>query len=165
MATGGECSYSAVTDDQFGQLMAAIHSSQERIDHKLAEFRAEVKQGQEDAAAKALKRVRHDKPYSFRRKGNEEQSSFNEKVEEMVLEAQAELADVRDSPAVDRARETLTEGTKLLAERQKLIIKIADRSEYGWGVVAEYIPPTSWLMGAMTKNVSKRPRRPRRGRH
>ena len=26
---------------------------------------------------------------------------------------------------------------KLLAERQKLI-KIADRSEYGWGVVAEY---------------------------
>ena len=103
MATGGESSYSAVTDDQFGQLMAAIHSSQEQIDHKLAEFRAEVKQGQEDAAAKALKRVRHDKPYSFRRKGNEEQSSFNEKVEEVVLEAQAELADVRDSPAVDRA--------------------------------------------------------------
>ena len=137
MATGGESSYSAVTDDQFGQLMAAIRSSQERIDHKLAEFRAEVKQGQEDAAAKALKRVRHDKPYSFRRKGNEEQSSFNEKVEEVVLEAQAELADVRDSPAVDRAREALTEGTKLLAERQKLI-KIADRSEYGWGVVAEY---------------------------
>ena len=36
-----------------------------------------MKQGQEDVAAKVLKRVRHDKPYAFRRKGNEEQASFN----------------------------------------------------------------------------------------
>ena len=81
--------------------MAAIHASQERIDYKFAEFRAEMKQGQEDAAAKVLKRVRHDKPYVFRRKGNEEQASFNEKVEEAVAEAQAqytadELADGND---------------------------------------------------------------------
>ena len=74
MATGSESSSIAVTNNQFAQLMAAIHASQERIDYKLAVFRAEVKQGQEAAATKALKRVRHDKPYSFRRKGNEEQT-------------------------------------------------------------------------------------------
>ena len=137
MATGGEGPSTAVSDDQFAQLMAAIHASQERIEYKFAEFRAEMKQGQEDAAAKALKRVRHDKPYAFRRKGNEEQASFNEKVEEVVAEAQAELSDVRSSPALERAQESLAQGIKLLAERQKLI-KIADRSEYGWGVVTEY---------------------------
>ena len=81
--------------------------------------------------------MRHDKPYAFRCKGNEEQASFNEKVEEVFAEAQAELSDVRSSPALERAQEALTQGMKLLAERQKLI-KIADRSEYGWGVVAKY---------------------------
>ena len=114
MATGGEGPSTAVSDNQFAQLMVAIHASQERIDHKFAEFCAEMKQGQEDAAAKALKRVRHDKPY----------------VEEVVMEAQAELSDVRSSPALERAQESLAQGMKLLAERQKLI-KIADRSEYG----------------------------------
>ena len=55
MATGGEGSSTAVSDDQFSQLMVAIHASQDRIDHKFKEFCAEMKQGQEDAAAKALK--------------------------------------------------------------------------------------------------------------
>ena len=36
-----------------------------------------------------------------------------------------------------KAKEALDEGLRLIANRQKLI-KIADRSEYGWGVVAEY---------------------------
>ena len=39
MATGGEGSLTAVSDDQFSQLMVAIHASQDRI-----EFRAEMKQ-------------------------------------------------------------------------------------------------------------------------
>ena len=41
------------------------------------------------------------------------------------------------SQGILRARETLNKGRKLLAERQKLI-RIADRSDHGWGVVAEY---------------------------
>ena len=41
------------------------------------------------------------------------------------------------SPALARAKEAVESGLKLLAERQKLI-KIADRSEHGWGVVSEY---------------------------
>ena len=140
MATGGGSSSAlstAISEDQFAQLMGAINASRQSIDDKFTEFRAEMKQGQEDAAAKGLKRVRHDKPYTFKRKGNEEQAGFNEKVEEAMAEAQAELADVRSSPALERAQEALSQGMKLLAERQKLI-KIADRSEYGWGVVVEY---------------------------
>ncbi len=38
---------------------------------------------------------------------------------------------------MDRAKEALKEGEKLLTARQKLI-RIADRSEYGWSTMAEY---------------------------
>lgn len=72
--------------------MAAIQASQQRFDNKFAEFHAEVRQGQEDAAAKAVKKVRHERPYNFKRKGNEEQAGFNKKVEDVVAEAQVHLS-------------------------------------------------------------------------
>ena len=110
--------------------------------------------------------MRHEKPYTFRRKGSEEQPSFNGKVDEVVAEAQAELSDVRSSPALERARESLAQGMMLMAERQKLI-KIADRSEYGWGVVAEYTvdelangrDDEKWLEKATEQKVLKRKRK------
>ena len=40
-------------------------------------------------------------------------------------------------PAIEKAKEALREGEKLLKDRQKLI-RIADRSEYGWATVSEY---------------------------
>ena len=58
-------------------------------------------------------------------------------MEEVVADAQAELAMVGGAPAVERAKAALQKGAQLLTERQKLI-QIADRSEFGWGVVAEY---------------------------
>ena len=69
------------TTSQFAQLMEAIGASQERMDSKLAGFRDELQKSQEDAASKALKWVRHERPYSFCCKGNEEQATFNEWVE------------------------------------------------------------------------------------
>ena len=129
----------SVSAGQFAQLMEAITASQTRMDERFAEFRTEVRQGQEDAAAKALKRARYEKPYEFKRKGNEEQASFNAKLDETVAEAEAELAEAGTSaaPALQRAMDAVKQGRRLIAERQKLI-KIADRSEYGWGVVTEY---------------------------
>ena len=126
MATGGEGPSTAVSDDQFTQLMAAIHASQERIDYKFAEFRAEMKQGQEDAAAKALKRVRHDKPYAFRRKAS---------TRRWRRSSRKPRPSYPTSGVRPHSSERRNPWPK--AERQKLI-KIADRSEYGWGVVTEY---------------------------
>ena len=40
-------------------------------------------------------------------------------------------------PAVERAKEALKEGERLLVARQKAI-RIADRSEFGWATVDEY---------------------------
>ena len=79
---------------------------------------------------KAVSKMRHDKPYEYKKKAHEEQARFNLQVEETVQEAQEALAPLDDSPALQRARDALDKGTRLLAERQKLI-KIADRSANG----------------------------------
>ena len=50
-----------ISSDQFAQLMGAITESHSRMEEKLGEFRTEVRQGQEEAAAKALKRARYEK--------------------------------------------------------------------------------------------------------
>ena len=92
----------AISTDQFAQLMGAINASQARMEEKFTEFRAEVWQGQEDAAAKALKRARYKKPYAFKRKDNKEQAAFNAKLDERVAKAEAEPAGAGPSttPAV-----------------------------------------------------------------
>ena len=81
--------------------------------------------------------MRNDKPYHYKKKTHEEQARFNAQVEESVQEAHDAFADIEDSSAIQRAREALEKGAWLLADRQKLI-KIADRSDNGRGVVAEY---------------------------
>ena len=129
----------AMTQDQFSLLMGAFSASQTRIEERFAEFRAEIRLGQEDAAAKALKRARYEKPYEYKRKGNQEQAAFNAKVDEAVAEAELHIEEAGPStaPALERAKEALKKGRQFLAERQKLI-KVADRSEHGWGVVQDY---------------------------
>ena len=125
------------SSSQFATLLAAIKQSEARLDQKLADFRSDMKETQEEAAAKAASRVRREKPYEYKKKAHEEQATFNEKVRESVREAQDALETAADSPAIERAKAALQQGSALLAERQKLI-KIADRSVNGWSVVAEY---------------------------
>ena len=107
-----------------------IRESQSRLDAKFVQY--QVKKGQE--AAKALKRVRREKPYTYRRKRNEEQAVFNEKVEDTLVAAQTDIEDAQASAALDKAKKSLEEGVRLLAEWQKLT-KVADRSEHGWGAL------------------------------
>ena len=62
------------------------------MDSKLNQFKAEMRLGQEEAAAKALKRARLERPYTYRRKGNEEQAGFNTKLESRPPPPSTELA-------------------------------------------------------------------------
>jgi hypothetical protein len=117
---------------QFNSLLAAIKSSEARIEQRFVDFKTEIKGAQEEAASKAASRVRREKPYDYKKKAHEEQATFNGKLEEAVKEASAALEEVADSPALRRAKAALREGEALLVERQKLI-KITTRS-----VVAEY---------------------------
>ena len=81
-----------------------------------------------------IKKLRREEPKSFKRKGNELQYKFNAKLQDSFEEAKSNL----EVNAIDKAKETLAEGTSLLAERQKLIL-LADKSDFGWKTVDEYI--------------------------
>ena len=126
-----------VSGNQFAQLMAAIESSQSRMDEKLAQFQEEIRQGQEDAASRALKWARYDKPYVFKKRGNEEQASFNAKVDEALVQAESDLSVVEHTlaststltAAIQHIKKAIQKGHSLLEERQKLI-RLANCSEY-----------------------------------
>ena len=100
----------SIAPGQLTQLLEAITSSQTRMEQRFAEIRDEVRQGQEEAATKALKRAKFEKPYTYRRKGNEEQAVFNSRLDETVAEAETELAAASPgaptpTTAISKARE------------------------------------------------------------
>eukprot|EP00731_Ephydatia_muelleri_P008282 Em0004g620a len=110
-----------------------------------------VRQGQEETARmvresqmESAQTVRKGKKptYTFRKKGNEIQSTFiDQVVEQVVLAAcrirRVEVAEERGSERLKKAKEDLDEGIKILSCRQKMI-KFADRLEVGWAMVEEY---------------------------
>ena len=54
----------------------------------LAKFQTEVRQDEENAAAKALKKARYEQPYVFKCKGNEAKAAFNSKVNKTLAQAE-----------------------------------------------------------------------------
>ena len=60
--------------------MSAISSTQQKMEDRLCSFRQELVSSQEESTVKALKRARYDKALTFRKKGNEEQHKFNERL-------------------------------------------------------------------------------------
>ena len=55
---------------------------------------------------------RYEKPYEYKRKGNQEQAAFNAKVNEAVAEAELQIEEAGPStaPALERAKEALQNG-------------------------------------------------------
>ena len=116
----------------------------EQILEEMRRLRDDVKASQEEAALQVARSSRRD-PYTFKRKGNENQHAFNDDVEDKLVQVQAHLGRVeageegtRSASALAKAKEAVKEGRQLIARRQKLL-KLADRSEFGWAVVEEYI--------------------------
>ena len=130
MATPG-----TIESSQFERLMAAIDESKSSFKRDLSLLKEEVKKGQEETAERMVKRARREQPYEFAKKGNRCQHEFNEKVSGILEDALASTSS--GDPASEKIRKLLEEGVKIIEERQKLI-KMADRSEFGWGLVSEY---------------------------
>ena len=108
---------------------------------KMQEELLTVRRGQEEAAERS-ERISKKEHFSFKRKGNEMQHQFNDKVADKVAAAAAAIGKVETASSsakalLERAAKELNEGMALLVHRQK-IIKLADRSEAGWSVVEEY---------------------------
>ena len=94
---------------------------------------------QEASCEKLAKKIRKEKPYSFKRKDHEVQHDFNEKVKETLETAAETLSEENfwDPDKVAATKKAINEGIELLERREKLI-KLANRSEYGWRTVEEY---------------------------
>ena len=87
-----------------------------------------------DSQMNELKRMRFTEPRSFKKKGHEQQYKHNEKVKAAVTEAKDAILAHKQDACITK----LDEGIELIDGCQKLIL-MADRSEYGWKTVGEYL--------------------------
>ena len=99
------------------------------IDSRLREFREDNSQTVE-AAVKRAKLNR----YEFKSKGNKQQYEHQEDV----LEKMEAAKDAVESKQLEPAKRSLDEGIALVNKRMKLI-EIADKSQYSWATVEEYL--------------------------
>ena len=109
------------------------------MDMKVGQMKREL----EEVANKAhdlqmteLKRMKFSRsePPSFKKKGHEVQYKHNERVKLCITKA----GDTINNWKLDTCLEKLNEGKEQIASRQKLIL-LADKSEYGWKTVSEYV--------------------------
>ena len=134
-----------MSDEKFQELMDAIRTSKQDLQKdftdQIAKLKSEVTAGQETSSQEVVKRL-NKRSYQFKRKGNEAQFVFNTTVEEHFDAARKELGKLNptnehEKDIVKKTAAPLKEGIKAIEVRQKHI-KIADRSELGWAVVAAY---------------------------
>ena len=95
------------------------------IDSKLESLRTEISQ--------KASHLKYNEPKTFKRKGNEKQFKINAQVIDQLDIASEQL----EANKLNKVRDTLAEGMRILKERQKLIL-IADSEKHGWKVAEEY---------------------------
>ena len=118
-----------------------VTASQATIQQSIEALRVEFRKEQEETAERAAKKVRLSAEVTFRKKGNERQFRFNESLQKHLRVAHVRFEEVTSSPSVSselrQVQLAIEEGMRLLKLRQKAI-RLADRSEFGWSLVAEY---------------------------
>ena len=103
-----------------------------KIDEKLQSFKRQIVEEQSARLDSAVKRFKRD-GYFFKKEGNRQMYEHEEKVMGVLVEVKEAVAKSDAVVAVQR----IEEGMNLVKNRMKLI-KVADRSQYGWSTVKEY---------------------------
>ena len=88
------------------ELKKSQDSSHKELEEKLQKLEEDVaasQELQEDATERAVKRLRMDKPYEFRQKGNEEQYCFNFGIANHVAAATIQLEKIQPTSDKDKA--------------------------------------------------------------
>ena len=117
--------------------VTVIFSMAEGAIASLTEEIKKLRESHEEMARKVGRSGGRKDSYRFKRKANEAQHKFNEEVEGALEEAEDALQRAGPSEVIEKAKNALKDGKELIARRQKLL-KLADRSEYGWAMVEEY---------------------------
>ena len=87
---GSQCAMPTATDPTWAVtihkalLLSSINSSKKVVDDKLAEFCEEICRSNNGVSEKLAKKIRSTKPVEFKRKGNQKQHEFNERLSEKL---------------------------------------------------------------------------------
>ena len=103
------------------------------MDNKLESMKRQLEESSNTQMSE-LKKIRLTGPRNFKKKGHEQQYKHNEQVKSAVNEAKDAVVAGKNEACIAK----LNEGIELIDQRQKLIL-IADKSDYGWKTVGEYL--------------------------
>ena len=139
----------STTEQKLDTLLTSVTQMQEEqraarkdLEDKIAKLEEDVKSSNQDAAERAVKKAKRERPLEFKRKGHEEQFYFNQDVGDCIAAATRHLGKIatpaeKEKAAMEKAVKELEEGAALIAQRQKFI-RIADQSDHHWQTVAAY---------------------------
>lgn len=116
----------AILEAQKNVILSAVNTQIQGLQSNLLKAQA-------DLASQIASEVQPE-TYVFKKKGNEQQFNFNRKV----IKRSSAAVTALESGNIGKAKEELNEGISLLNNRQK-IVKLADKSEFGWATVQEYV--------------------------
>ncbi|CAC5413102.1 unnamed protein product [Mytilus coruscus] len=144
----------------------AVQNTQEQLldnmttllESRLDGFQRRIQENQKSLSDTQIAKIDENMSdtYKFRKRGNEEQYKHNHKVFVKMREANTEMeADNISQTNINNAKRKITEGMGIIKNRQKLI-KLADSSDAGWRVVAEYIADTKMKKEKLKKRTDQR---------
>ena len=137
------------TDEKLDALLTSVSelrkeqtTTRRDLESKIASLEEDVKSSHQDAAERAVKKAKRERPLEFKRKGHEEQYYFNQDIGDCIASATKQLGKItptsdKDKATVEKTIKELEEGATLIVQRQKFI-RIADQSEHHWQTVAAY---------------------------
>ncbi|XP_068751036.1 uncharacterized protein [Montipora capricornis] len=130
LAEASRSAVKALVDESIANLSDNLT---EVIESRLGAFATKFSAQNSSTVTNAVKKARFDR-YICKRKGNQQQLDHVHDV----LETFDDATDTLKAGAHERVKRSLEEGTKLVSKRIKAI-KLADKSEFGWLTVNEYL--------------------------
>ena len=124
-------------------LLKRLTDAQAATQRQLAELQQQVTSSQETSTKLVVQKIEEERGYTFRKKEHEKQWRFNKVVGSHLDNALDEIKkfprsiDENTAKIMENIQEELSKGREEIADRQKKI-KMADSSEYSWGMVEAY---------------------------
>ena len=127
--------------EEIRKLREETQQSQQELERKLSDLQSEVTSVQEKASQELAPKI-SKLSHQFQQKGHEKQFNFNSSMQDSIATVKNELSKLtitgeREKEVLKKATDSLDEGAKALATRQKHI-QLADWSEFGRSTVKYY---------------------------